>query len=118
MDIGIGQVKFASNISTVEFLSSTREECFIVARADIIFDSHRNKVASGLGREGKQDEAGVEGGDGEAVVVEEGDSNKPDQPKKKRIIKKNSIVEKNLQNINVTWFELDVLNPLCAIPAI
>jgi len=66
------------------------------------------KIASGLGQAGKQDETRVEeGGDGEGVVGEEGDPNNPDQPKKKRRIKKSATVEKNLKNINVSKFELE-----------
>eukprot|EP00092_Neocalanus_flemingeri_P006979 GFUD01007533.1.p1 GENE.GFUD01007533.1~~GFUD01007533.1.p1 ORF type:complete len:751 (+),score=265.35 GFUD01007533.1:57-2309(+) len=65
------------------------------------------KIASGLGQAGKQDDGDVEGGVGEGAAGEEGDPNNPDQPKKKRRIKKSATVEKNLKNINVSKFELE-----------
>jgi len=66
------------------------------------------KIASGLGQASKQDgpEGGM-GGDMEEVAAEDGDPNNPDQPKKKRRLKKSSTVEKNLKNINVSKFELE-----------
>jgi len=66
------------------------------------------KIASGLGQAGKQDgpEGGM-GGDMEEGAAEDGDPNNPDQPKKKRRLKKSSTVEKNLKNINVSKFELE-----------
>jgi len=66
------------------------------------------KIASGLGQASKQDgpEGGM-GGDMEEGAAEDGDPNNPDQPKKKRRLKKSSTVEKNLKNINVSKFELE-----------
>jgi len=66
------------------------------------------KIASGLGQAGKQD-ADAEGGegDGDGEGGEEIDPNNPDQPKKKRRLKKSATVEKNLKNINVSKFELE-----------
>jgi condensin complex subunit 2 len=66
------------------------------------------KIASGLGQVGKQD-GGPEGvgEEGEEGGGEEGDPNNPDQPKKKRRLKKSSTVEKNLKNINVSKYELE-----------
>ena len=63
------------------------------------------KIAGGLGQAGKQDRAEADG-DGEEVA-EDGDAANPDQPKKKRRLKKSSTVEKNLKNINVNKFELE-----------
>jgi len=69
------------------------------------------KIASGLGQAGKQDDGagGEGGGDGaeDGPGVDDGDPNNPDQPKKKRRLKKSSTVEKNLKNINVSKFELE-----------
>ena len=65
------------------------------------------KIASGLGQAGKQDEGEGDGGEMDAGAGEEGDPNNPDQPKKKRRIKKSATVEKNLKNINVSKFELE-----------
>ena len=66
------------------------------------------RIASGLGQAGKRD-GGPEGAgeEGEEGGGEEGDPNNPDQPKKKRRLKKSSTVEKNLKNINVSKFELE-----------
>jgi len=67
------------------------------------------KIASGLGQAGKQDD-GAEGGEAVEGAEEGGedvDPNNPDQPKKKRRLKKSSTVEKNLKNINVSKFELE-----------
>jgi len=67
------------------------------------------KIASGLGQAGKQEggEADTgEGGDG-VEGGEDADANNPDQPKKKRRLKKSSTVEKNLKNINFSKFELE-----------
>ena len=63
------------------------------------------KIAGGLGQAGKQDRAEADG-DGEEAA-EDGDAANPDQPKKKRRLKKSSTVEKNLKNINVNKFELE-----------
>ena len=66
------------------------------------------KVASVLGQAGKHG-GGPEGvgEEGEEGGGEEGDPNNPDQPKKKRRLKKSSTVDKNLKNINVSKFELE-----------
>jgi len=67
------------------------------------------KIASGLGQAGKQESGEANTGEGEDGVEggEDADANNPDQPKKKRRLKKSSTVEKNLKNINFSKFELE-----------